>query len=358
MPSIGDNLQVFGLSPGATWKQINEAYRDLISVWHPDRFQNNERLRTKAEEQTRAINAAMDELRKTYKEGAASPHSQSARPQSTRPQQTTANRPKGSAHNTSTQSSGFSSENARYRHQHQRDVRNAAYQFELAPLVVYQRATASLSRLFFSAIVVVLATIITQEPNASAERTAAVSAFLIVGLHFFTLNTVLLLTRRPIVIVSSYGLSSFRTGFIRIRDIKRMWSCIEAGVPALAVKYSPEFVKRQNLLTRALFGLRDLVGRADCVIRCGAFDTHPIVIVNRISMQQLEYPAESTPVPPLRAQRRIWWGQTICLCSAAALCLRPLMGLSTTASELAIYSGVFVTTDLVTIMQRLLLVRK
>jgi len=51
-------LDVLSLGPGATAAEIKEAYRDLVKVWHPDRFGTDPRLRQKAEEKLQQINAA------------------------------------------------------------------------------------------------------------------------------------------------------------------------------------------------------------------------------------------------------------------------------------------------------------
>jgi DnaJ domain len=51
-------LEVLSLKPGATTTEIKEAYRDLVKVWHPDRFGNDVRLRQKAEHQLKLINEA------------------------------------------------------------------------------------------------------------------------------------------------------------------------------------------------------------------------------------------------------------------------------------------------------------
>ena len=54
--------QVLGISHPSQKEVIHSAYRDLVQVWHPDRFGNNERLRRKAEERLKEINAAYDFL--------------------------------------------------------------------------------------------------------------------------------------------------------------------------------------------------------------------------------------------------------------------------------------------------------
>lgn len=45
--------------------EIREAYRDLVKVWHPDRFRNeNQRLQERANEKLKEINEAFDEIKK------------------------------------------------------------------------------------------------------------------------------------------------------------------------------------------------------------------------------------------------------------------------------------------------------
>lgn len=56
-------LRVLGLEPGATEQAIKDAYRDLVKVWHPDRFGSDARLRAKAQDKLKELNAAFDQLR-------------------------------------------------------------------------------------------------------------------------------------------------------------------------------------------------------------------------------------------------------------------------------------------------------
>src|SRR5258706_1264916 len=56
-------LRVLGLPPDATEQAIKEAYRDLVKVWHPDRFGSDVRIRAKAEERLKELNAAFEQLR-------------------------------------------------------------------------------------------------------------------------------------------------------------------------------------------------------------------------------------------------------------------------------------------------------
>lgn len=56
------SFALLDLPPDATPEQARQAYRDLVSVWHPDRYAHNPRLRKKAEEKVKAINAAYAEV--------------------------------------------------------------------------------------------------------------------------------------------------------------------------------------------------------------------------------------------------------------------------------------------------------
>jgi curved DNA-binding protein CbpA len=51
-------LDTLGLTAEATPDEIKQAYRDLVKVWHPDRFDSDARLRAKAEDRLKQINAA------------------------------------------------------------------------------------------------------------------------------------------------------------------------------------------------------------------------------------------------------------------------------------------------------------
>jgi hypothetical protein len=55
---VREALDVLTLRPGATSVEIKEAYRDLVKVWHPDRFGSDARLRQKAEDKLKEINKA------------------------------------------------------------------------------------------------------------------------------------------------------------------------------------------------------------------------------------------------------------------------------------------------------------
>ena len=51
-------LQHLGLTTTATEADVKQAYRELVKIWHPDRFQNDERLNARTEAQLKIINEA------------------------------------------------------------------------------------------------------------------------------------------------------------------------------------------------------------------------------------------------------------------------------------------------------------
>ena len=50
--------ELLGVAPGASARELKDAYRDLAKVWHPDRFSHDPRLQQKAQEKLKEINEA------------------------------------------------------------------------------------------------------------------------------------------------------------------------------------------------------------------------------------------------------------------------------------------------------------
>jgi len=54
------------LLPSASFGEVKAAYRDLVKVWHPDRFPHDPRLQHKAEEKLKELNTAYHHLQSFY----------------------------------------------------------------------------------------------------------------------------------------------------------------------------------------------------------------------------------------------------------------------------------------------------
>src|SRR5437870_434040 len=59
---MNDDIQacfrLFEIQPGASPEAVKQAYRDLVKIWHPDRFPNDPKFQKRANEKTKAINEA------------------------------------------------------------------------------------------------------------------------------------------------------------------------------------------------------------------------------------------------------------------------------------------------------------
>ena len=62
MNEINRFYKILELEPEAPLEEVKKAYRDLVKVWHPDRFQDSQRLQKKANEKLSAINEAYEKI--------------------------------------------------------------------------------------------------------------------------------------------------------------------------------------------------------------------------------------------------------------------------------------------------------
>jgi DnaJ-domain-containing protein 1 len=58
-----EHYAILGISPGATKEEVHNAWRMNIKAWHPDRFNNDEKMHAFAEEKTKEINGAYAALK-------------------------------------------------------------------------------------------------------------------------------------------------------------------------------------------------------------------------------------------------------------------------------------------------------
>ena len=66
MKDLAPYYRILGLELGASLEEINQAYRDLAFIWHPDRIpSDNERLMEKAIARLQDINHARERMERS-----------------------------------------------------------------------------------------------------------------------------------------------------------------------------------------------------------------------------------------------------------------------------------------------------
>jgi curved DNA-binding protein CbpA len=55
-------FEILELDPHASMDEVKQAYKDIVNVWHPDRFSHNPRLKEKAEEKLKELNVAYEKV--------------------------------------------------------------------------------------------------------------------------------------------------------------------------------------------------------------------------------------------------------------------------------------------------------
>ena len=64
--TIQQCFEILDLKQDATLDDARQAYKDIVNVWHPDRFSANPRLKHKAEEKLKEINVAYETVVKAF----------------------------------------------------------------------------------------------------------------------------------------------------------------------------------------------------------------------------------------------------------------------------------------------------
>lgn len=67
MSQLQEQYRLLDLPVDASPSHLKQAYKDLVFVWHPDRFSGNPRLQKKAEEKLKCINLAYQQIRAEHR---------------------------------------------------------------------------------------------------------------------------------------------------------------------------------------------------------------------------------------------------------------------------------------------------
>jgi curved DNA-binding protein CbpA len=61
--NIRKSFEILELDHAATEEEARQAYKDIVNVWHPDRFSSNPRLKQRAENKLKEVNAAYETVK-------------------------------------------------------------------------------------------------------------------------------------------------------------------------------------------------------------------------------------------------------------------------------------------------------
>jgi hypothetical protein len=271
MESLEESLDILGLADGASWDEINVAYKDLIRVWHPDRFQSDERLRKRAEEQTRLLNTALEALRKGYKDPKRrlKNRTQAATSQQRAPEQ----QPAPTADPTWRQTF---------------NAVDTSTTFVPAPFLVYQTLSASLIRILLSIGIACLGLWLSfATANPGREKVALGCIISFFAMSWLVRNILIVATHTPVFSIDRRGITTIESGLIGWSEIVRVWTGTQAGTYCLLLRLSDSYLKRQPLHVRILLKLRHFFRHSHISVPGAAFDVHPNDVIRAIDLRHL-----------------------------------------------------------------------
>jgi len=327
MESRAHYLAVLGLPPEASNEDATAAYKDLIRVWHPDRFQNDDRLRRKAEDETKKINEAIAKVKKLPRE--------SSKPKRPAPNNSSPGRP----HRTAGRSRG----------PEQEDYFASAYgpraatrpEIELSPLDVKQRPGTSLFRCLLGMLVVTTASYTLLSPPTTQFESAGVIALAFVGTNMTLSNLALLFFRRQRVRVDKLGLYIQGIGRLCWPDVQRVWVDRLAKVSFLSVNFSEDYLRRQNHLLQLVYRLRTKLKRAHTTLSFSGLNSDAVQVVDAIT---LRHHTGHIAVPNVRTapSPSLFWCNLLSVLCPAMVVLRCLTQEVLEAPDYVPYAAIFI----------------
>lgn len=316
--TVADSLKTLGVTFGATWEEINQSYKDLIRVWHPDRFANDERLKKKAEDSSRELNLAMQTLRKEYD------------PNSKKPQNSE------KAHEV--RKDWF--EQTQPKNTQQRTLR-PDFRFTIRPLMVYEKWMVSLARVTLALMIGTLGAYFLQDLRKADYTTVLGGALTLVGINSTIKHSLLLLIQRPIITVDARGIRCLFSTPLSWRDVSRVWSLTASGQSALAIEYSSHYLERQSSLRKFFLKTKYLMRQAHLVLSCSGLDHHPNDVVRAIEAQHATGAMKMPLIQNTNQPRSFLWCQIISAACAVSILLRCIFNLETSVVELSVYILIF-----------------
>ncbi len=299
MSSRADYLAVLGLGPEASQDEATAAYKDLVRVWHPDRFQSDERLRGRAEEETKKINDAISRLKQLPAEPRGTKRSHRARNRA-EPQ------PQRATPHPAPDSFSFSGASSPRGFSHLR--------MGLAPLVVLPKRSSSAMKVSVAlgALWLVFEALRSQAATPLQSGAAITAAF--AATNVLLLNGALLIFPAEVLRVDEGGLFLFRLGRLVWSDVQRMWASRSGGGTYLAITFSRNYLQRQNPAVRLFYWVRRQVTQRHTALPLAGSNSDAVQVVDAINLRHhsgcvVDLSHLACPAPKL-----FWMNLTSLLC--------------------------------------------
>ena len=296
MEPLSEQLAILGLSPDAPLHEAEAAYRDLIRVWHPDRFTSDPKLRAKAQEQTVQINRAMHAVREAFKK----PRTALRRPPPAQPQRT--------------DSTPTSKPQQPLAHQPLQSSQT---------LVIHQPFRASFLQAILGCAICYLGIFLVLH---FSERAGAQTALGLVvagyGFSSFIFAVTTLFFKTPIIGVNRSFLHILGNPGIPIQEVVGADVMLSRRGISLTISCSPEYVRQLPLLQRCSMRLRRLTRGHHFELNSTLLDHDPRHVIQMLNASNACNQLTNVEVTIARP-----WGRythaaaTLCLAIAVVRCL-------------------------------------
>ena len=271
MGSIRENLSLLGLPDDASLEQANEAYKDLIRVWHPDRFASDPKLQKKAESQSKRYNQAIRELRRLFKD-----------PEQMEPQRSPPRRAEKRAHRTAETPIPPSSQHA---------STHPLPNFDL-----YHSLRTILQRTLLNVVAVAMGVYMAMKVHGSAPSQEAFAIVIVsYGLSGVLLNALLLITRKPVFSMKNGLLSTVGIPPVPVCRVASAAAFQRAKGPALGITLEREYLQGIPQPMRALLKLRHFIHRHHIEVDFTHLAYHPAQVIPLLQQSILFSPPVEVP---------------------------------------------------------------
>jgi hypothetical protein len=250
MSSLREHFQTLGLPENASLEDALASYKDLVRVWHPDRFGHDARLRKKAEEQTSRINVAMSQVREFFKNPSA--YRRQAEPQATAHRATASAPP-------------------------------VTPSISMA-LAVHQRRIVSLARAVLGLLLLQLGWWMAVEHPGTAGQIALGVVGCGYGFSSALRAVTIMCFRRPIISVTNASIRVLGRPSLPIEEIAASQVVFTTKGSVFTLQASPRYVKTATIPLRLWLQALLLTRRTHFEVRATSLDTHPAIILDTLDL--------------------------------------------------------------------------